>query len=906
MSTPVTPDDTRGTQTQGRREDGSVTPDDTRGTQTQGRREDGSVTPDDTRGTQTQGRREDGSVTPDDTRGTQTQGRREDGSVTPDDTRGTQTQGRREDGSVTPDDARSAQPQGRREDGSVTPDGTPGTQTQGRREDGSVTPDDARSAQPQGRREDAAATAAPTRAEPHKAQRSACPDDFEDAEEEGPDDSGVLSPLQLTVDGRLLTPGRIELHGLRWLTEAQVRTYIGAPPSDSQALLSGGEVHQLLRRLARSGLFARVEPRVRVAEAPHPAVLEVHLEENPVVTAVEVEGLQDLQSSEILDELLRLPHRFPTEDEDDESFTATLRVDSRRGTLSIVRPCPPRYPPRDWVARLERDTLRPGILLGGVAHGLERTLKRLRDDGYMLASLSAVWSPDGKLVVTVDEGRLEAVEVRGVDADIAARVQDALDLKPGTVFLRSDARRAVQRLESRLPFLEPADVDDDEATRPPRARIIETREPDGTRAYHTQELPREKPRHRERVEFEVNWKQFADWWDDVSASESITLEGKKLVVHLRPRRPDFDVDLLPMHTQVTGFSPGLAGRLRLWDAKDRAHATVDAALTIPLRWGGQSLPDDPEGTQRQRRVNMLGGAKLQVPKVGLAELGAQVYDFTDTLDRWRMGDIDSSLYSALINRPDREYFRRKGLTAFATWRWAEDFLAGVEYRTDRYESMRSFTPPFSLFRNDSAPFTNSPVTEGRFDSVVVRMEYASNVPAAASVGSLFRTPETSLFDREGDWEHRASLRGLLTLEVGTGPGSEGADTRFWKLVSDIALEVPTGWDSGVSLRVRSAGGSRLPEQKREALGGWTALRGYGFKEYRGDVSVLTTAEYRWSALGVFADLGTVRTDAAWTDARLGLGASLLLGDSVRFDVAWRTDERATATPEARLLFQRTF
>ncbi|MFP2961765.1 hypothetical protein ACLEPN_29190 [Myxococcus sp. 1LA] len=787
--------------------------------------------------------------------------------------------------SVAPDDARPAvQPP---TNAQVTPLSATPSPAQDSREDGPTTAQD--------------------REESRHERRKTCPDDFDDEDEEGPDERGVLSPLQLTVDGRQLTPGRIELHGLHWLTDAQVRAYIGAPRADTQELLSGSEVHLFLRRLARSGLFARVEPRVRVVEAPQPAVLEVHLEENPVVTAVEVDGLQDLQSSEILDELLRLPHHVPTEDEDDdESFTATLRVDSRRGTLSIVRPCPQRYPPRDWVARLERGTLHPGILLGGVTHGLERTLKRLRDDGYMLASLSAVWSPDGKLVVTVDEGRLESVEVRGVEADMAARVQDALDLKPGTVFLRSDAKRAVKRLESRLPFLEPADVDDAEAKRAQRTRIIETREPDGTRAYHTQELPRAKPRHREQVEFELNWKQFADWWDDVESADSITLEGKKLVVHLRPRRPDFDVDLLPMHTQVTGFSPGLAGRLRIWDAKDRVHATVDGALTIPLRWGGQYLPDDPEGTRRQRRVNMLGGAKLHVPKVGLAELGAQVYDFTDTLDRWRMGDIDSSLYSALINRPDREYFRRKGLTAFATWRWAEDWLAGVEYRTDRYESMRSFTPPFSLFRNDSAPFTNSPVTEGRFNSVVVRMEYASNVPAAASVGSLFRTPETSLFDRDGDWESRASLRGLLTLEVGTGPGSEGADTRFWKLVSDIALEVPTGWDTGLSLRVRSAGGSHLPEQKREALGGWTALRGYGFKEYRGDVSVLTTAEYRWSALGVFADLGTVRTDDAWTDARLGLGASLHLGDDVRFDVAWRTDERATATPEARLLFQRTF
>ncbi len=735
---------------------------------------------------------------------------------------------------------------------------------------------------------------------------TSCPEDFDD-EDDDTANAHVLAPLQLTVDGRSLSPSRIELHGLHWLTDAQVRAFIGAPRADTEAVLSGREVHVLLRRLARSGLFSRVEPRMRVSEPPRPAVLEVHLEENPVVTAVEVEGLQDIQPSEFLDELLRLPHRFPYgEDEDDASFTATLRVDSRRGTLSIVRPCPLPHPPRAWVARLERGTPRPGILLGGVAQGLERALKHLRDDGYLLASLSAVWSPDGRLVVTVDEGRLEAVDVRGVDANTAVRVQEALDLKPGTVFLRSDAKRAVQRLASRLPFLEPADVDDAERLRAQRARIVEALEPDGRRTYLSRDEPPSRPRRREHVEFEMSWWRFANWWEGNRRDEGITLEGKRMVVHLRPRRPDFDVDILPLHTQVTGFSPGLSGRLRFWDARDRAHATLDAALTIPLRWGGQRLPDDPEGTRRQRRLNMLGGAKVQVPGVGLAELGAQAYDFTDTLDRWRMGDIDSSLYSALINRPDRDYFRRKGLTAFATWRWAEDWLAGVEYRRDRYESLRSFAPPFTVFRRDSAPFPNAPVTEGRFDSVVVRLEYASGAPASAQVGSLFRTPETSLFDRSGDWERRASLRGLLTLEVGNGPRSPGADARFWKLVSDLALDIPTGWDSGLSLRVRSAGGNHLPEQKREALGGWTALRGYGFKEYRGDVSVLTSAEYQWNALGVFVDVGTVRMDTTWSEARLGVGGSLHLGDSVRLDVAWRTDERATATPEARLLFQRPF
>jgi hypothetical protein len=740
------------------------------------------------------------------------------------------------------------------------------------------------------------------RAEATGDERDECPDDYGD-EEEDTDDSAILAPLQFSVDGRPLTPGSMELHGLQRLTDVQVRALIGAPVTATAEPLTPGQAQTFLRRLARTGLFARVEPRLRASEQG-PAVLEVHLEENPTVTSVELEGLQDLQARELLEELFRLPHRFPSEDNDeDEDIIATLRVDSRRGTLSVVRPCPPPHPPRELLAREERGEYRRGIILGGVAQALERTLKDLRDDGYLLASLSATLYPDGRLVVTVDEGRLESVDVEGVSPEMATRVRDALDLKPGDVFLRSDARRAMQRVESRLPFLEAADVDDDDDGLNRRASIIEERAADGTRHYRTQEDERRHRRRNQKVEFELSWRQLADWWETGRDGEGISLDGKRLVVHVRPRRPDLDVDVLPVHTQVTGFAPGLAGHLRIWDPKDRAHLTADAALFIPLRLGGQRLPDDPEGTKHQRRLNLLGGVKAQVPSVGLAELGVQGHDFTDTMDRWRLGDIDSYIYSFLINRPDREYFRRRGFSAFATWRWADEWLAGVEYRADRYESMQSFTPPLTLFRRDSAPFTNEPVTEGRFKSVVMRLEYTSNAEAGTRVGSLFRTPETSLFERDGDWEHSASLRGLLTLEVGDGPG---VDERFWKLVSDLSLDVPTGWKTGVHLRVRTAGGDNLPEQKREALGGWTALRGYGFKEFRGDVSLLTTAEYRWHVFGVFADVGSVRVDEEWTEARLSLGGSFHFGDDVRFDVAWRTDDKATATPEARLLFVRTF
>ena len=89
-------------------------------------------------------------------------------------------------------------------------------------------------------------------------------------------------------------------------------------------------------------------------------------------------------------------------------------------------------------------------------------------------------------------------------------------------------------------------------------------------------------------------------------------------------------------------------------------------------------------------------------------------------------------------------------------------------------------------------------------------------------------------------------------------GADG-DLRFWKLITDNELYWATGHDHGVSFRVRGEVGDDVPLQKQAALGGWGSLRGYDFKEYRGDAFVLASMEYRLSAISA----------TLWTMARSG-------------------------------------
>ncbi|WP_224361104.1 hypothetical protein [Hyalangium versicolor] len=726
------------------------------------------------------------------------------------------------------------------------------------------------------------------------------------------DDTSDAQPgaLQLRIDGQLQTLSGIEWKGFQRLTVDQVRTLSGLTETGT---LTVDQATRALRRLARTKLFASITPTLRLEEGAAPT-LEVLLEEHPFVASITFQGLQDLTPRELREGMFpraawesprRREHRKDTEDDE-----VVLRINDQSVTVTVSPAppvCPPSQPPREWLARLdERDEFQPGIVAGGLTAALERALTQLLDDGYLLAGFAATLHPDGRLEVEVDEGHIEGVDVEGVDPDMVPRVREALGIQPGDIFLRSDASRAVDRLEKTLPFLQVQGVE----RHPEDVRLVEEKSEEGTRRYRTvREERKETRRERRREHIHLFDSDVFDWWTTVeggTGAPGLVTRGRRVLVSVRARRPDFDLDLLPVHTQVTGLAPGLEGALRVWDPRDRAHLTLEAAFFLPWRLGGQRIPDDPEQTRRQRRLNWLLGAKTRVPSLGLAELGGQVHDFTDTLDRWRMGAIDSFIYSALLNRPDADYFRRKGAAAFATWRLGSHWLLGGEYRRDSYASLVSLSPPLSLFRRDSPAFPNAPVTEARFGSVIGRLEYASDDTHRQELGSLFRSPELPLLPHEDEWPNRPALRGFVTLEVGNPSFGGDEGTRFWKLVGDSVLYVPTGHDDSLRVRVRAAGGEDLPLQKLEGLGGWSALRGYGLKEFRGDASVLASAEYRWEGVGAFVDVGSVRQEEGWTDAKLGLGASLHFGDEVQFTAAWRADERASWVPEARLLFTRPF
>ncbi len=342
------------------------------------------------------------------------------------------------------------------------------------------------------------------------------------------------------------------------------------------------------------------------------------------------------------------------------------------------------------------------------------------------------------------------------------------------------------------------------------------------------------------------------------------------------RRLSFSCDLAEAlrYTPVGGLEPGLLCTWR--GAADRPTELVldtGATLGAPGDW--------------------LLGPRVRWASGPMAEAGLQLHALTDTSDGWRTSRLQSSLSFALQNRPDADLFRRTGLVAFATARPFERLLVGAEYRVDDYASLPSRDGVWTLPHADEAVWRNPAIAAGRMGSILLRAEWSS-VPAG-QIDSVWRHPETSLVSTRAG---RGSVlfRSVNTLEIARPALGGEAGLSFSRLVSDQTLVADQGRLRGLRLRLRLGRSWGAPPQKGEALGGWSALRGYGFKRYRGDLSLLGMAEYRRDHLAGFFDVGGVHERAGWSGALASVGARMYLWRDLNLSLAWK------ATGPGRQLF----
>ena len=707
--------------------------------------------------------------------------------------------------------------------------------------------------------------------------------------------------------------GSVRFSGARSFSDDSLWDLIQGPPSFP---LSREEAVALVARLAQSGLFAAVVPRIRTGPGEEMAELDVALTENPRVRSVQLRGLFEFRSEDILDRLLEAP--------------TSREIETRRQELhdAPARACPAPLPSRAGLARVDDGEVRAGILWRGLRTALGRVMRSMWTRGYPLARLEGELTPDGDLLIEVDEGRVGAVEVRGVDAHIVREVEAELGIRPGDIFSSGELYSGLDHVQRRWPFLFP-DRRGRRSPLPPVLRL-EARPGGGTqfRSERSLDMRAQPPADEEAPEDvdELPDRRRSPDADDssgdiddfekafeknhggkthkrVSRDAWYSFQGDTLVVYLRAERSRAAAQWVELmrHTPVTGFAPGLAMTLTIFDPGDRAHLLLDGAVSFNTRRPNQ---DASGGTYLERlnakeHVDWLLGPRIRIPALALAEVGGQIHTLTDTADRWRISAGDSYLYSALVNRSDREYYRRSGYAAFVTAHLFEELTLGAEYRRDRYAPLAVPGGVWSVFNTGDVPYGSAQVDEGEMGSAVFRLEYRSEKVPLHKVGSMWRNSETSLVESE-PWA--IGVRSVNTFEV--ADRSLGGVFNFTKIVSDTSLTLETGRYDTLTLRVRGAGGHDLPLQKQEGLGGWTALRGYDFKEFRGNASLLGTLQLQGRHFGAFLDVGTVRqSDAGWMDPKASAGALLCFAKKTTCaEAAWRLDNRAKAAPDFRILF----
>ena len=775
---------------------------------------------------------------------------------------------------------------------------------------------------------------------------------------------------------------KVTFQGLRSLSEDQVWTLLGGRPAGpidaqmaagllaqlqaselfSEVSIASGESGARLRQGGEAPAITAADAAARAAAAPAspgvtaPGVLALRLVEHPRVSRATVSGLHETSADDLLSRVFEVPSAWRLELDrdpglgDDHDLRPSRR--SRASRLSRrardrddderVR-CPSPLPDPLWLARVGvgGEGFQPGLAWKGLQAGVLRAVRWLRDEGYPLASARATLSAEGALAIEVDEGRVEAVEVRGLSPRLTAEVEQAIAFKPGTVFSAGELRRRLSALRDRFPFLErdprgsglgrgPASRSESAADGSLRITVDTGPAP----ALATEPAPEKKDRRWGR---RVDWSWDDDDWSDVGERDpTVGEEGEfewdddwgprvnfgkhrrrslartpfevvgpgRLAVWLHARPTSLSTDGLQLirHTPSTGFAPGLGATLQIWDPGDRVHVALDGAFAINTKRQSRDAAPDTDLFGRlgaQEKVDWLLGVRASVPLLRIAELGGQLYTLTDTADAWRIGDLDSYLYSALGGRADREYHRRSGVTALLTFHLFDQLTLGAEYRLDRYEALIN-PRVWSLFHSDDPAQPAAPVDPAKLGSFLLRLEWASDEVPLHQVGARTRHAETSLVER--DDQPGPMLRTLETIEFGNPSLGGDAGHDFVKVVSDSHLLLDFGGRRLLGLRVRAGFGRDLPLQKQEALGGWTGLRGYDFKELRGDASLLATLSLRNRWLGGFLDVGAVHQPDGWQGPRLGAGGEFFFGRHTRFELAWRLDGKAQLAPSARLLF----
>lgn len=336
-------------------------------------------------------------------------------------------------------------------------------------------------------------------------------------------------------------------------------------------------------------------------------------------------------------------------------------------------------------------------------------------------------------------------------------------------------------------------------------------DPDGRR----RDRRRRPDDERERGDWD-DWDPWPDWsgwdeeWDWPRRGDRADRGYSRLTV--RPGESYNRVEGLPVmfgpRIQTAGANPVRLEALAIWRTE---AGTLDA---------------DRMG-YRVRAEHFLGGNR----EVGI---GASLYSVVQSLDRWQLTDLESSLAAVLFHDDYRDHFDRTGWSAFFRARPTRWLEGRVELRAEDHASVAA-GDPWSLFHGDDSWRLQPLVAEGDVRSIrgtvtldlrddddePTRGWFARAMVERPVGGELSRPALMAVLpERESPFMDQP-----IPTAIGERPMSLDFTTGF----IDLRRYHRVGYGSQLTYRVLAAGSlgeEGLPPQFQHTLGGPGSLPGF--------------------------------------------------------------------------------
>ncbi len=210
-------------------------------------------------------------------------------------------------------------------------------------------------------------------------------------------------------------------------------------------------------------------------------------------------------------------------------------------------------------------------------------------------------------------------------------------------------------------------------------------------------------------------------------------------------------------------------------------------------------------------------------------LGARAYDVVGTIESWPLKDYEAGWGAFLFHSDYRDYFRRRGVSAFAALRPSSNTTLQLEGREERQFSIDD-RDPWTIFRSEVNWRANPAVTGGLFRSAVLSLRLDTRNDRSDPTAGFFVAGEV-------ESGRGTDLRGAVDPRVcgvpACHPDALDGTLTYRRAFLDARTYLrltPTG---RLNLRVVGGGrlgGEALPLQRRVSVGGPDPLPGYDFRQ----------------------------------------------------------------------------